>query len=93
MTATAEGAGAVEFLRSVVVKDGETTFTLSGPRPFFARLNAAHLVDADAGFEAGREYVVTRKLAAGLHELRITALTDDDGTASVSASVKSAGQK
>ena len=85
MSARAEAAGVVEFVQPLLVdEDGPVTLVMSSDRPFFAKLaGGGHLIDADAGFEPGREYRVTRTLAAGLHEFVVSAMTDDAGRASV----------
>lgn len=72
-------SGAVRFSGVYVAEQtGRYKVTLKTPSPAFVRIHDAALIDADFGFEPGREYSAEIRLQAGMHPLQVTALGSGD---------------
>lgn len=83
--ASCRGASAIEFTGAVrVPKDGVYSLIVTTPTKAFLRVHDAAVVDADYGYEVGQQRSGTIRLKAGLHPLRVTCLTNDQGDARVS---------
>ncbi|MFK7770082.1 MAG: hypothetical protein AB8B55_22930, partial [Mariniblastus sp.] len=74
--------GAIEFETVLMIETaGQYELSFNCPTKGFVRVHEAGVLDADFGYKPDTKKTAVLNLGKGLHPVRITVLTDDEGEA------------